>query len=664
MKRIDLISLNLVNFKGLRDFEIRFNERNTKVYGRNGSGKTTIFDAFTWLLFGKDSQDKKVFSIKTLGEDGEPIMHLPHEVSAVIKVNGETITLRRSLVEKWTKRRGALEAEFTGHEEERFWNDVPCSQKEYNNKISELCNEQVFKLITNPMHFEKLDVATKRALLIRMAGGINDEEIAAGNNDFAQLLANLTGKTLEEFKREVSAKKSKIKAEIEALPERIDERKRDSLTEENWQELEQQLEGLQSKQQELDNAISDTSEAMRQENEKTDKLVNELYRLRSEKSRVEYLVREKKTSGYREKKVKQNQLRNESQQQRTRKTQLQCDLDNIQDGLKDLEKKREELIAEWKKIRSQHLEFKESDFICPTCHRHYDIDEIESKQEEITASFNTRKAEQLERNKQHGLLIREHIDNAKAKIESKQADIKQCEDTISGLESDPLFMEDLTQEPLVNLYSDKEYQELCHREEELQEQISKSKYSAGGASDNTELKNKRAAIADQISDLKVRLSKRIIIEQNEKRVKELEGQLKTQNIELARLEQLEFNIQEFSKARINYIENKINSLFRLVTFKMYSKQINGGEAEVCETTVNGVPYNGGLNNAMRIIAGLDIINAICKFEGICAPIFVDNAESINELPLIEPQVISLIVSQDNTLRVEQQNDTEGQLTLF
>ena len=207
MKKIELLSMHLVNFKGAKDLTLTFNRGVTRILGRNGSGKTTVFDAFTWLLFGKDSNDKKTFSIKTLDENGEPIMHLPHEVSAVLSVNGEPLTLRRAFTEKWTKRRGSAEAEFTGHEEERFWNDVPCSQREYNEKISDLCNEQVFKLITNPTYFEKQDVATKRALLIRMAGGIKDEEIAAGHNDFVELLAMLSSNVRLAQKRAVSSRR-------------------------------------------------------------------------------------------------------------------------------------------------------------------------------------------------------------------------------------------------------------------------------------------------------------------------------------------------------------------------------------------------------------------------------------------------------------------------
>ena len=656
--------MHLVNFKGAKDLTLTFNRGVTRILGRNGSGKTTVFDAFTWLLFGKDSNDKKTFSIKTLDENGEPIMHLPHEVSAVLSVNGEPLTLRRAFTEKWTKRRGSAEAEFTGHEEERFWNDVPCSQREYNEKISDLCNEQVFKLITNPTYFEKQDVATKRALLIRMAGGIKDEEIAAGHNDFVELLAMLTGKRLEEFKREISAKKSRVKSEIEALPERIDERKRDIPGVEDWASIEKEIEGLQAQQKELDDAVADQAEAQRQSSGEKQKLVEQLYQLRGKKTALEFQLKEQVVGKSREKKIQQNKLRNEVTDIVTEVERYNAQIQKLDNKLGELSEQRTQLIDEFRKIKAERLEFSESDFICPTCHRHFEIDEIADKQEEMTARFNERRAAKLEDNKHRGLAVRANIDKLNEEKEAIRAAIEKANAKIEAAKNEPLYSEDLGDEPQVDISSNEDYKALCQEEDALRSQVE----NFVERFDSTkELQEQSKAISGKITDLKVRLSKRGAIEQNEQRVAELEEQLRSQNMELARLEKLEMTIHEFSKARISYIEDKINAMFRVVKFKMFSKQINGGEVETCETTVNGVPYNGGLNNAMRIIAGLDIINTICKHEGISAPIFVDNAESINELPSMESQLISLVVTEDQTLKIVSENNTirtSEQLMLF
>ena len=80
MKQIIIKKITLKKFKGVSDLTADFNDTITTISGRNGLGKTTIFDAFTWLLFGKDSKERKNFDIKTYDADGKTIERIPHEV--------------------------------------------------------------------------------------------------------------------------------------------------------------------------------------------------------------------------------------------------------------------------------------------------------------------------------------------------------------------------------------------------------------------------------------------------------------------------------------------------------------------------------------------------------------------------------------------------------
>ena len=148
--KVQLKRISLTNFKGIRSQQFDFNDATTIIGGANGTGKTTIFDAFIWCLFGKDCQDHKQFSIKTLNPDGTPINRLPHEVEVELLADKQPIRLKRTYTEKWQKKRGAVEEEFTGHEEGRFYNDVPLSVAEYAEKINAICKEDVFKMVTNP----------------------------------------------------------------------------------------------------------------------------------------------------------------------------------------------------------------------------------------------------------------------------------------------------------------------------------------------------------------------------------------------------------------------------------------------------------------------------------------------------------------------------------
>ena len=134
---IKIFNLKLKNFKGIKELEVVFNGQNTNIYGRNATGKTTIFDAFKWLFFDKDSNDKKDFNIKTLDQNNKPIHFLEHEVEATLLIDGQDMTFKKVFQEKWVKKRGQSEQEFSGHETNYWIDEVPVKKKDYEEKMVE-----------------------------------------------------------------------------------------------------------------------------------------------------------------------------------------------------------------------------------------------------------------------------------------------------------------------------------------------------------------------------------------------------------------------------------------------------------------------------------------------------------------------------------------------
>ena len=419
MRSIIIKEIHFVNFKGFRNMTIEFNEDITTICGRNGSGKTSIFDGFTWLLFGKDSQDRKAFNIKTLDENGKAIPKLPHEVSAIIIVDGETIELCRRFNEKWVKRRGQIEEEFTGHEEERLYNNVPMSLKEWNEKISNIRSEQVFKFITNPKYFVSQKPDVQRAMLFRMAGELSDADIAAGNDDFAALLASLTGKTMEEYKKEIQAKKRRIKAEIEAIPERIDERKRDisALSEYDYPAIEASIKDKQDKVAKIEAEMLDLSKKNEAISQKRSEAIKELGQLKERKLRLEYEIKEKVTAEYRAAISKKNDIQSKISDLERNIQSLSNRRDGLKRTIEECTSYREKLIAEWKSINASAITFNENDFVCPTCKRPLDIDDIEKKQQEMTENFNLAKSSRLAENNRKGQENKKKMQEAEAEID-------------------------------------------------------------------------------------------------------------------------------------------------------------------------------------------------------------------------------------------------------
>lgn len=649
MNCLVLRKMHLVNFKGAADVTIDFKDGITSIYGMNGTGKTTIFDAFTWLLFGKDSKDRKKFDLKTLDDKGKIIPQIPHEVSATLILNGQEITLCRRFNEKWVKPKGQAEKRFEGNEEERLYNDVPCNLKEWNEKIGAICSEESFKFITSPTYFTSQHPNSQRDMLFRMAGDISDEDIARGNKDFEKLLSDITGKTMEEYKKEIRAKKARIKAEYEGIPERIDERKRDIPQAEDWDALERSIKSDQEQMAEIEALITDKVKAANAANDDRMKKVKELNDIKLKVNGRIATLKLDAMKDFNDEKMKQMELSEKIRNAHESRKSLNAQMDADNQDLSRLKKHREDLLAVYKEIKIREIHFDEDDFICPTCKRRFEIDEIEAKQDEMRRNFNEKNAKDLEVNIAQGKSTKQQIEIIENRIAENQAKIDELVKTVETIKADPLFSKELTQPDITPIIEgDAEYQDLIAKEKDLQSIVDTPVTEI----DNSELCAQRKALSENIDAMKARLSKKDQIEKNEARIKELEAQYKTQTEEYAALEGIEFTIQQFGKAKVEAIESRINGLFSMVRFKMFETQVNGDEIETCEATVNGVPYSV-LNDARRINAGIDIINAICRHLGMTAPIFIDNAESVNQIIPSDSQIIRLVVTDtDKTLRVE------------
>ena len=224
MGEMRLLSLHLRNFKGIQDFTLDARGKSLDIYGDNATGKTTLFDAYLWLLFGKDSQGQTAFEIKTLTPDGETLHGLEHEVEGVFLINGQEISLKKVYHEVWAKRRGEAHAQFTGHTTDYFFMDVPVSKAEYDKRISGIVDEKIFRLLSNPMHFnEQLNWQERRKILLDVCGDISDEEVIASDGRLAKLQDVLGRYSIEDYRKKLAADRARINKRLNEIPVRISE---------------------------------------------------------------------------------------------------------------------------------------------------------------------------------------------------------------------------------------------------------------------------------------------------------------------------------------------------------------------------------------------------------------------------------------------------------
>ena len=625
-----LLKLKLQNFKGIRNSEFDFGGINATIYGDNATGKTTVFDSLCWLLFGKDSLDRADFEIKTL-ENGEPIHKVNHEVEAeFLHDDGNSFTLKRVYREKYSSPRGG-DTKLTGHTTDYFINEVPVKEKEYKQYINDVIAEDVFKLITNPLYFnEQYSWQNRRKLLLEISGDIKDEEVINSRSELTRLAELLNGRTVDEQRKIVAAKKTAINKELDMIPVRIDEalrNKADITTSQtklttDIETLNKSINELESQKATIINGFSST-----EKRSKIDEIGRQLKARQSEVLSIYNSEKQRKRGEY-EALLTQLKIIESEHDRYT---------DRAYDLAKDIEresKRIETLQAEFDTFNAQEFN-KEA---CPTCGQPLP----EDKQAELEASFNSEKAAKLE---EWQSLI-ESAKKLKANYEEQREVLlvkadgltKEIEDKTKAYESKFKEYESYL-EP--NVEDDPDYKE-------LKAELFLLELDEGEEADDKEV----ARLDDEIKEVKEKraaleteLNKYTLNADIQKRVIELESQQQKLASEKNLLDETSFLIDEFVKAKVDMLEDNINSHFEYARFKMFNVLVNGNIEECCETTYKGVPYRS-MNNAARMNVGLDIINALTKFYNVTAPVFIDNAEAVTDFIKCNSQTIKLVVDAD------------------
>lgn len=644
--KMRLLKLSLKNFKGIKEFTLDTNGgKNTNIYGDNGTGKTTIFDAFTWLLFDKDSSNRSKFDIQPLDKQGNVIHMIDTEVEGVLDIDGKTITLKKILREKWVKKRGEAESELKGTETLYYINDVPVKQSEYKAYINELIDESIFKMITNPLYFGLvLKWQDRRKVLLDMVGDVTNEDVISSRNDLKELAFLLNNTDIETLKKSIVARKKKLNDDIKAIPYRIDELN-NTIQEFDFEALEFRKKFIQTAIDNIEAKLADSSKI----DEEVLKDKKRLYELQSELMMIE---QEAKNEVYKEYEQLNKELQNtliELNTEKSRLAQQEILIENAEEEIERLKKENEELREKWREENKKELTFDENLFVCPVCKRPFEEADIEAKKEEMLKNFNFEKAETLKKITAQGKENNRKIEELKKKISEINVEEIQAKIIVLDKRAKDIKAKIDNFKPVINLDNNERYKGIKSEIETIENKLSKQYINT----EKDELKKKLVELKKELEQVNSKLAYKEHNEKAKARIEELKKQERELARQIAELERQEFLAEEFIKAKVELLQSKIDSKFKYVKFKMFDIQVNGGIAETCEPMVNGVPFSTNLNSGARINAGLDIINALCDYYNIQAPIFIDNKESITKLIETKSQVISLIVSErDKKLRVE------------
>ena len=651
MRKIFVKSLSLVNFKGVRELDLQFVDGENMIGGSNGTGKTTVFDAFTWLMFGKDSTGRSDsnFNIKTLDDAGKPIYHLDHSVVAVMCVDGTDVKLERKYVEVWQKQSGTTDMFLKNHKTEFFVNDVKCAtKKEYDAEVNEIINESVYKMITNPWYFPQLSADNQKSMLIDMAGEVSDEDVAATNKNFAKFLEDLNGKPMEKMAKEIQAKKRACNEILDRIPSQIETAENVMPEAEDWDAVDAEIKNKLKEIEDIDATIADKSKVNEQEYERKASIQNQIGDAKLELANVKNEIRANASQA---RNVAIQEINNIQLQIQGNDNMIKSTNRLIENQEKEIESKEinvKALREEYKKVFASMIEFEDGQFICPTCKRPYDAADIEAKKKELTENFNTDKADKLKKIQEKGKALNAALAEMKQTLATYKKELAKHEESVLTLQKKKSEKEAEMPEPVdeANIIdTDQRVIDLQNKIVDLENQL-----NVGiKVIDVSELREQKRVANEALQGLYKRAAKKEQIERTRKEIEDLEKKQASNNQVLADCEQWERLHIQFQKAKDEELLKRINGMFEVVSFSFLSTQLNGNEKLTCVCTVNGTPYPD-VNNAGKINAGLDIINAICKAKGVTAPIFVDNAESVNDILKTYSQKIMLYVTKDSTIR--------------
>jgi len=656
MKTITVQKLKLHYFKGLKHFalETETGGQSVTIYGDNRTGKTTVADAMMWLLFNKDSLNQANFELKLLDKNGEALHGFDHYVEGVFLIDGKPLTLKKLYKELWVKRRGAANKEFTGHTTDHFVDGVPTKAKDYAEVIKSICAEDIFRLASDVRHFnQNLSWQERRKILLEVCGDITDADVIASDPALAELPARLDGKSIDDLRKILKGAQTGINKELTSIPVRIDEISASVVETRSADAVEKDitdaqamiskylgqiqtaktgggLADLQRQVMEINTQILAKENAAREVNN----------RAQAERDRQRRVID-----------MNLNKAKDAEQSARRLILQVTAEVSNGQTEISTIENNMASLRADWDTANRQKFAPPEVATTCPTCGQDIPEEQIEQALQKAQEQFNTTKAKLLETITAKGLglkqaaekartavgLVQEYLAAAQNELQDRQAEVAQREAELGQFDAEPVG------------FAVADTVALATQKQGLLDKI--KQLEAGAAVDTAGL---REQLSQAEADLAKYKAEAMQIEAN-KRVDARVEEHKAREKHLAALYEANesdlYLMDQFIRAKVSMLEESINSKFKMVQFKLFNENINGGLEETCITTINGVPYPSA-NNEARINGGIDIANTLSRHHQIAVPMVIDNAEAVVDLlPSVGQQIRLVVSGEDKELRV-------------
>lgn len=648
--RMILKSLHMENFKGIKSLDVNFSNK-TSIKGQNAVGKTTIFDAFTWLLFNKNSAGDEKFNVRPLDKDGHRIDNVEIKVVGVIDVDGKEVELSKVQKQNWVKKRGTDTVTLQGNVNSFEIDGYPKSEAEFKSYVSGLAqSEEMFKMLTNPQYFSSLKWKDQRDILMKLVAEVSDVELAQTDAKYAPLIDELEkAPSTDDIRAKFSKALSEWKKKQTEIPVRIDEAEKSKV---DVDVAEQEL--LKA---DLERKIEAVDDLMAKSDVRIDEMRSEEMHCQFEMSAIAQNMNNELSSKKRE--VENHKYDHERKLEDVRSfiVKLQDSIESNKKKISEQTLKKSDLAKKYNEEKAKKFDdskwvFDESTTVCSLCGQRLPEDKIES----LRADFSQREADAIETfNEEHAKTLAMIVDDGNAcaemikKLTENNKELENKIDTLKLHEAEEIdiikgFDEQISKIPACADYmQNAEYAKLKAKQDKLLADIAEleSKGADKAVEDLKADKTKLKSQLDEVNKIIAQATNNVMIDD---RIETLRDEQKEIGQKVADHEQMLYLLEEFIRFKLNNVSESINSHFKTVNFKLWEMQLNGGMKDCCECTVNGVGYSD-LNNGHKILAGLDIIRSLSELYGVSVPIFVDNAESLTSNYTSDSQLVLLIAKK-------------------
>lgn len=642
------------NFRGLASFDANLEGRSVRISGANGLGKSSVADAITWVLFGKDSRRRTAFPIDPVDDAGRIIHNLDVSVELEMLIDGQPTTLRRRRQEKWVQKRGMTTEQLDGHQTTCYIDGRPLPSSDFSSHVDTIVKEELFRALTTPDYFPSLPMDQQYRLLVKIVGTRTLAEIAAKDEEAMKVVDELGQRSLDQYRQGLAYDLQRTRKEQELIPVRLSEvqgffeqvkaKGADGKT------AQRHAKGIEEKLRQVTQEIDSMAGVVRAENARYNDQRAYIQQLRQQRAAIEDRIEKQNREARTLHQSLVCKAKEELEATEERHTAAKTMLGLHERRLKDLEQQLEDFRRRWEEVERLSFSWNAEEAVCPTCGQPLPQDQADQKRVEAEMRFNERKMQQQDALDEEGKKLaasKQRLQDLSAAAREEMATAErlmpEARERLSKAEAEPIEQAD---------YHDAaDWQRLsCEIDQRMKdlEQTTQAQEPPQLAA----LRTEEQAYRKELRLLEQTIDRSKQIDEYIRREKELQKQRTTLSGDIARMQTRLEAAERLQLMEANDLQKRVNELFPSVRFRLSRELLNGREVGHCELSVDGVPYSG-LSTSERINAGLELINALARHYNIVAPIVIDNAEAVNKVAPTLGQQILLEVSPAKKLSVEQ-----------